>query len=420
MWEPDPERGWEDGAQDGAGLETSDDVGRSVSDPARGATDDGASEPGPGGSEFSPNASELHPPASDPGSCESDASLPEPGAADPAEYGVAAVEQAGEEVELSGLGEWGTRNGPWACPTKQPGGAEEDPWETDASAEAGAGEESEDPFLVWEPEQGAAAGEADPMMDTLLAGLLEQWEQEGQTQDAEQEEQQAVAGPPVPEASELISRLGAELAEAAPRARTMPTPVSLSERSATRRESVLRLLAAMYPEAASRLTGQSGAAQTPVQALRRAAGDGYVVFQLGGESFALPVRQVLEADRVPPYTPAPFVPEFVRGVTNRRGDVLPLIDLRLLLGVEPGPRAGDGRMLVVRRNESDSPAALLVDSLGGIAWFDRLLGVRLTSHIAGRFPELLRGAGLHRDATVHVLDLDRLFARKELEELTAA
>jgi purine-binding chemotaxis protein CheW len=193
----------------------------------------------------------------------------------------------------------------------------------------------------------------------------------------------------------------------------------LSERSANRKESVLRLLAAMYPEAAPRITGQA-AAEAVAQLPRRSAGDGFVVFQLGGECFALPLRNVLEADRVPALTPAPFVPEFVRGVTNRRGDVLPLIDLRLLLGVEPGPQTGDGRMLVVRRNESDPPAALLVDGLGGIAWFDRLLGVRLTSPVAGRFPELLRGAGQHRDSTVHVLDLERLFARKEFDELTAA
>jgi purine-binding chemotaxis protein CheW len=324
------------------------------------------------------------------------------------------------------------------CAGDDPWGTEEDGAE--AAVEAGAARaEEEDPFLEWEPRPSGegeveveAAGPiasdpmadsmADPMMDTLLAGLLEQWEDEGGEEEAEVradgEEcgEAAAAGAAGPEASELMSRLGAEMAEEAAPSKAMPTVASLSERSATRRESVLRLLAAMYPEAASRLTGGSGG--SPVQALRREAGDGYVVFHLSGEGFALPLRQVLEADRVPAYTPAPFVPEFVRGVTNRRGEVLPLIDLRLLLGVAPGAECGDGRMLVVRRNETDSPAALLVDGLGGIAWFEGLVGVRLTSQIAGRFPELLRGAGQHRDATVHVMDLDRLFARKEL--VTAA
>jgi purine-binding chemotaxis protein CheW len=175
----------------------------------------------------------------------------------------------------------------------------------------------------------------------------------------------------------------------------------------------------MYPDAAPRITGESSA-DAAAHRPTRSTGEGFVVFHLGGEHFALPVQNVLEADRIPALTPVPFVPDFVRGVTNRRGEILPLIDLRLLLGLDPGPTAGQARMIVVRLRESDPPAALLVDGLSGIAWFDRLLGVRLTSQIAGRFPELLRGAGLHRESTVHVLDLERVFARKEFEELTAA
>ena len=255
-----------------------------------------------------------------------------------------------------------------------------------AALEPGSAETSDDQEAAWEPEG--------PTALELLAAF----------EHAEPLDSAPPAGSPFPEP-------GVTNAPASP----------AFERAAARREGILRLLAAMYPEAAPRITGQ-GRHAAPVTP-RRPASDGFVVFQLAGESFALGLSQVLEADRVPAFTPVPFVPEFVRGVTNRRGDVLPLIDLRLLLGLEPGPNAGDGRMLVVRRNESDPPAALIVDGLGGIAWLDRLLGVRLSSHVAGRFPELLRGSGQHRDSTVHVLDLERLFARqqlKELEELTAA
>jgi purine-binding chemotaxis protein CheW len=289
---------------------------------------------------------------------------------------------------------------------------------------------------MWDPDspqftEEAAPASSDPMMSSLLAGLLEQWEDQF-TDEAVTEENPAAAAA-VEVAAEAVAPETAAATlpggEADPAQEGVPAPDAnpgrtpaqtiSAGRSATRRESILRLLAAMYPDAAPRITGQTAAdaaALTP----RRSAGDGFVVFQLGGESFALPIQNVIEADRVPSLTPVPFTPEFVRGVTNRRGEVLPLIDLRLLLGVDAGPNAGEARMLVVRLKESDPPAALVVDGLGGIAWFERLLGVRLTSQIAGRFPELLRGAGVHRDSTVHVVDLERLFARKEFEELTAA
>ena len=275
------------------------------------------------------------------------------------------------------------------------------------------------------------------MLNSLLAGLLEEWEElEEQAVPVETAEPEPLAletaksdigvlEPPADTPEVETAGLETTVPSADPdelllQAREVePSHTSLAaERAAARREGILRLLAAMYPEAASRITERSGAA-VPV-APRRPASEGYVVFHLAGESFAMGLSQVVEADRVPEITPVPFVPEFVRGVTNRRGEVLPLIDLRLLLGLDPSLNAGDGRMLVVRRSESDPPAALIVDGLGGIAWFNRLHGVRLSSQVAGRFPELLRGSGQHRDSTVHVMDVERLLARKELEDLTAA
>jgi purine-binding chemotaxis protein CheW len=194
---------------------------------------------------------------------------------------------------------------------------------------------------------------------------------------------------------------------------------------ATRRESMLRLMAAMYPEAALNV-GLPKSDALPAAA-GRSADDGYVVFSLGGERFAIPLKQVLEADRVPAVTPVPFVPDFVRGVANRRGEVLPLIDLRLLLDIEQeaaplGVQPGEGRMLVVRRNESDAPAALVVDSLGGIAWM-RHLRRDLQEGPAGRVTrqlgDLVCAFGEHRESALPVVDLERLFARKDLEELAA-
>jgi chemotaxis signal transduction protein len=196
----------------------------------------------------------------------------------------------------------------------------------------------------------------------------------------------------------------------------------------TRRESVLRLMAAMYPEVASKVPALP-TVDAASSGVRRSVEEGFVVFHLGGESFAIALRQVVEADRLPAITPVPFVPEFVRGVANRRGEVLLLIDLRLLFGVEQevgvvSRPIGDGRMLVVRRSESEPAAALVVDSLGGIAWMNRLhqaapLESRL-GPVADKLAELLSATGEHRGVPLPVVDLDRLFARKELEELAAA
>ena len=67
----------------------------------------------------------------------------------------------------------------------------------------------------------------------------------------------------------------------------------------------------------------------------------WVTCRVDREVFALPVKQVQEILRVAALTRVPHAPFPVRGVTNLRGYVLPVVDLRLRLGLpvaEPGPR----------------------------------------------------------------------------------
>jgi purine-binding chemotaxis protein CheW len=59
------------------------------------------------------------------------------------------------------------------------------------------------------------------------------------------------------------------------------------------------------------------------------------------------------------------MPAHVRGVLNLRGEILPLVDLRILFGMDSTPN--DGRMLVVRDTTAKAPMALVVDRLSGLA-----------------------------------------------------
>ena len=80
--------------------------------------------------------------------------------------------------------------------------------------------------------------------------------------------------------------------------------------------------------------------------MTEAATDIALIFQLDGESFALPVDQVLEIVDPCPVTPVPNASALAPGLVNVRGTILPIFDLRLRLGLQP--RAADqGVRLVV-------------------------------------------------------------------------
>ena len=64
----------------------------------------------------------------------------------------------------------------------------------------------------------------------------------------------------------------------------------------------------------------------------------YLTFRLGEEVFALDITQVREVLDYTPITRVPRMPEFMRGVINLRGAVVPVVDLRLKFGMSTTER----------------------------------------------------------------------------------
>jgi purine-binding chemotaxis protein CheW len=144
-----------------------------------------------------------------------------------------------------------------------------------------------------------------------------------------------------------------------------------------------------------------------------------LVFSLGGSKFGIPIQQVTELDKLPRITPVPNVPDWVRGVTNLRGEILSVLDLRLLLGMERRESLERGRILVVRLGE-DLTAALVVDEVNGIAKYAQ---ERLTPAGAGEGEKvipLLDGIYSSEDIALKILNMDKLMATPELRRLEAA
>jgi len=95
----------------------------------------------------------------------------------------------------------------------------------------------------------------------------------------------------------------------------------------------------------------------------------WVTFALGGETFGLPVASVLEILRVAGITRVPHAPRVVRGVTNMRGKVLPVVDLRVRLGMEVAEITLQSRILVA--SSRGRLLGLLVDAVTQVDRIDR-------------------------------------------------
>lgn len=128
-----------------------------------------------------------------------------------------------------------------------------------------------------------------------------------------------------------------------------------------------------------------------------------LVFALSGEWWALEARSVREVARFTDFTPVPGASPHLLGVTNLRGEILPVFDLRALTG-RAAKGLGDLSRLLVLGEDRDE-LGLLADQVGEVRPVspDEILDLPESLRAAGR--TLLRG--VTRDA-VMVLDAGAL------------
>lgn len=86
-----------------------------------------------------------------------------------------------------------------------------------------------------------------------------------------------------------------------------------------------------------------------------------IVLEVGGNAFCIDIRSVREIRGFTASTPLPQAPDFVLGVINLRGTVMPVLDLRARLGL--GVTEASGRHVIVVVHHGDRPAGLLVDAV---------------------------------------------------------
>ena len=145
----------------------------------------------------------------------------------------------------------------------------------------------------------------------------------------------------------------------------------------------------------------------------------YLTFTLADEDFALDIGKVREVLDYTTITKVPRMPDYLRGVINLRGNVVPVIDLRQKLGMGAITQSVDTCIVIVEIMVDDELTHMgaLADSVKEVIDLDPgmilpppKLGVRISN-------EFLRGMGRRDEKFLIILDIDKVLTVDEMENV---
>ena len=146
----------------------------------------------------------------------------------------------------------------------------------------------------------------------------------------------------------------------------------------------------------------------------------YLTFKLDEEVFALDVAKVREILEESSITKVPQTPEFMRGVINLRGSVVPVIDLRLKFGMSRTEKTVNTCIIVVEVQLEDEVIVLgaLADSVQEVIEMEPAQ-IEAAPHIGSRLnTDFIKGMGKVDNRFIMILDIDRVFSNDELVSVT--
>jgi purine-binding chemotaxis protein CheW len=142
----------------------------------------------------------------------------------------------------------------------------------------------------------------------------------------------------------------------------------------------------------------------------------YLTFKLEDEVFALDISKIREVLDFTTITRVPRTPEFMRGVINLRGSVVPVVDMRLKFGMSRTEKTVNTCIIIVDVTVDGEKLILgtLADSVQEVLDLDPdhiepapKIGTRLKT-------DFIKGMGKRDTYFIIILDIDKVFSSEEL------
>lgn len=144
--------------------------------------------------------------------------------------------------------------------------------------------------------------------------------------------------------------------------------------------------------------------------------DRFLTFSLGKESYGIEIKYVIEIIGIQSITQIPELPDYVKGIINLRGKIIPVLDVRLRFKKEP--KEYNDRTCVIVIDIKEVSIGLIVDTVAEVVTIPEEDMVDPPQKHKGFNNRYIKKIGKIGDEVKLLLDCEKLLTEDELEDLS--
>ena len=130
----------------------------------------------------------------------------------------------------------------------------------------------------------------------------------------------------------------------------------------------------------------------------------YIVVRLGEEQYGIDIRNIDNIVKMPRITHVPKLPAYLKGVINMRGEVIPVLSIRLKMGLADDVITKATRILIVKLEEEGN-VGFIVDEVKEVVTLYETDIEKISSDITAEKGSLINAVGKHNGELISVFDL---------------
>ncbi|MFA9398342.1 MAG: chemotaxis protein CheW [Clostridiaceae bacterium] len=145
--------------------------------------------------------------------------------------------------------------------------------------------------------------------------------------------------------------------------------------------------------------------------------DKYLIFSIGKESYGIDIKYVIEIIGIEPITEVPELPQYIKGVINLRGKIIPVMDVRLKFKKEG--KEYDDRTCIIVVEIDEMSIGLIIDRVLEVVNIDEsnISPPPKLSKNKDNANKFIKGIGKIQKEVRLLIDCNKLFEDEEIEQI---